>query len=98
MTIKLFISYRSTDSAKVDTIASNLTSLKNEDGTARYSTWQDKKNMPVGQDWWESIVDAIIGCDVFVFFISQEALKSDVCKAELAYARKRNRPIIPIVL
>jgi formylglycine-generating enzyme required for sulfatase activity len=98
MTVKLFISYRSTDSVKVDTIVARLNTLKEDDGTSRYFTWQDKKNMPVGQDWWESIVDAIINCDVFVFFISQESLKSEVCKAELAYARKRNRPIIPIVL
>jgi formylglycine-generating enzyme required for sulfatase activity len=96
--LKLFISYRSLDSAKVDAIVSRLGSLKNEDETARYIPWQDKTGIPGAKDWWEAIVDAIIDCDVFVFNISQEALKSDVCRAELSYARKRNRPIIPVVL
>jgi formylglycine-generating enzyme required for sulfatase activity len=96
--MKLFISYRSLDSAKVDMIVSRLASLKNEDKTPRYTPWQDKTGIPAGKDWWEAIVDAIIDCDVFVFHISQDALKSDVCRAELSYARKRNRPIIPVVL
>lgn len=96
--VKLFISYRSVDSAKVDAIVARLASLKETDGTPRYIAWQDKTGIPAAKDWWEAIVDAIIDCDVFVFHISQEALKSDVCRAELSYARKRNRPIIPVVL
>ena len=43
-------------------------------------------------------VDAIIDCQIFVFHISAEALKSDVCRAELQYARERNRFIVPVVL
>jgi hypothetical protein len=34
--IKLFISYRSLDSAKVDTLVARMKSLKNADGTPRY--------------------------------------------------------------
>lgn len=98
MTLKLFISYRSTDSAKVDAIVARLTSLKNQDGTPRYTPWQDKYGIPAGKDWWEAIIEAIVDCQIFVFNISEEALKSDVCRAELKYARERNRPIIPIVL
>jgi formylglycine-generating enzyme required for sulfatase activity len=95
---KLFISYRSLDSAKVDAIVSSLAALKKPDGTLLYTTWQDKKGIPPGKDWWEAIVDAIIDCEIFVFHISEEALKSDVCRAELQYARERNRFIIPVVL
>lgn len=95
---KLFISYRSLDSAKVDAIVASLAALRKPDGTLLYTTWQDKKGIPPGKDWWEAIVDAIIDCEIFVFHISEESLKSDVCRAELHYARERNRFIIPVVL
>ncbi len=98
-TKKLFISYRSSDATKVGKIAQNLTSLKYEDGTPRYIIWQDKYNLPpASPNWWDSIIDAIIDCDVFVFHLSRDSLQSSVCRAELDYAHKRNRPIIPIVL
>ena len=96
---KLFISYRSSDAAKVDKIARDLGLLQYDDGTAHYKTWQDKLNLPpASPNWWDAIVDAIIDCDVFVFHLSRESLQSAVCQAELDYAHKRNRPIIPVVL
>jgi hypothetical protein len=98
-TKKLFISYRSSDAAKVDKIARDLALLKYDDGTPRYVTWQDKHNLPpASPNWWDAIVDAITDCDIFVFHLSRESLQSAVCRAELDYAHKRNRPIVPIVL
>lgn len=98
-TRKLFISYRSSDSAKVDKISRDLSLLKHDDGTPRFTTWQDKHNLPpASPNWWDAIVDAIGDCDVFVFHLSNASLQSEVCRAELEYARKRNRPIIPVVL
>jgi len=98
-TKKLFISYRSSDSAKVDKIARDLASLKHDDGTPRYITWQDKHNLPpASTNWWDAIVDAIIDCDMFVFHLSRESLRSEVCRAELDYAHRINKPIIPVVL
>jgi tetratricopeptide (TPR) repeat protein len=97
--LKLFICYRSSDSPKVDKIARDLSLLKHDDGTPRYTTWQDKHNLPPATPhWWDAIVDAIIDCQVFVFHISQDSLQSVVCQAELDYAHRLNRPIIPIVL
>lgn len=67
-TKKLFISYRSSDAHKVDKIARDLGLLQHADGTPRYTTWQDKLNLPpASPHWWDAIVDAIEGCDVFVF-------------------------------
>jgi formylglycine-generating enzyme required for sulfatase activity len=96
--IKLFISYRSLDSAKVDKLVTRIASLKNGDGTPRYQIWQDKTSIPVGQDWWQAIVQGIDKCDVFVFMVSRESVQNVNCRDELTYARKRNRPIIPFVL
>lgn len=98
-TRSLFISYRSSDAAKVDKIARDLTLLKYDDGSLRYTTWQDKHNLPpASPNWWDAIVDAIEQCEIFVFNLSWDSLQSEVCRAELEYAHKRNRPIIPIVL
>ncbi|MEC4819902.1 MAG: toll/interleukin-1 receptor domain-containing protein, partial [Scytonema sp. PMC 1069.18] len=98
-TLNLFISYSSDNSIQVDKIASDIRRLRHTDGTPRYTTWQDKHNLvPGSPHWWDSIVDAIEKCDVFVFHISQASLQSYVCLAELDYAHKLNLPIIPVVL
>lgn len=98
----IFISYRSLDSVKVDSIVTRLRALKNPNGTPCYRIWQDKDRngdgIPPGADWWESIVDAIIQCRVFVFMMSAESVKNENCRAELRYAYARNRHILPVVL
>lgn len=95
---KLFISYRSTDSEKVEKIINELASFRDEDGNLLYKTWQDKHNLVSANYWWNAITDAIIDCQIFVFFMSPDSLVSPVCLAELNYARQRNRPIIPVAL
>lgn len=94
----IFVSYRSLDSAKVDALVARLRTLKNNDGTPRFNIWQDKHNIPDGHDWWESIVDGIINSSVIIFMLSRESAQNINCRAELTYARKRNRPVIPLVL
>lgn len=96
--MKLFISYRSLDSVKVDTIVSRLRNMQPVDGIPNFVPWQDKYGIVDGHDWWEAIVNAIIDCDVFVFMVSRESVQNVNCRAELNYARRRNRPILPIVL
>ncbi|MEM9954542.1 MAG: SUMF1/EgtB/PvdO family nonheme iron enzyme [Chloroflexota bacterium] len=89
--MKLFVSYRSTDSSKVDPIVHRLRSLG-------YSIWQDKDSIPAGQDWWEAICEGIVTSDVFLFMVSEESVKSFACLAELSYAHELNLPIIPFVI
>ncbi len=95
---KLFISYRSLDSVKVDSIVARLRNFKSDDGSQRFTVWQDKISIPAGQDWWNSIVNAIGDCHIFVFMVSHESVQNPHCRAELSYARRRNRPVIPVVL
>lgn len=89
--MKLFVSYRSTDSPHVDPIVARLRVLG-------YEVWQDKTSIPPGQDWWEAICEGIVGCDVFLFMLSEESVKSFACLAELSYAHELNLPIIPFVI
>ena len=98
-TKSLFISYRSSDAAKVDRLAHDLALLSHPDGTPHFRTWQDKHNLPpASPNWWDAIVDAITVCDLFMFNLSRASLQSEVCRAELDYAHKRNRAIITVVL
>lgn len=98
-TKQIFISYRSNDAVKVDKIARDLSLLQYDDGTSCYIPWQDKHNLPpASPSWWDSIVEAIERCDMFVFHLSRGSLQSEVCRAELDYAYRRNRPIVPVVL
>ena len=97
--IKLFISYRSLDSAKVDACLQQIEAFKDADGKPRYQIWIDRRSIPGGADWWKSIVNGIRHeCAVFVFMVSEESVKSENCRAELKFARQLNRPILPVVL
>jgi len=96
---KLFISYRSLDSKTVDECLAQIEALKDEHGNPRYTVWIDRRSIPTGQDWWQSIVKGIRKeCEVFVFMVSQESVRSENCRIELRFARQLNRPIMPIVL
>lgn len=95
---KLFVSYRSADSDKVDMIVARLRSSYTEDGRQEYQVWQDKDSIPAGIDWWEAIVSGIENCDIFIFMLSEGSVNSENCLAELSYAHQLNKPIVPIVL
>lgn len=51
-----------------------------------------------GDDWWEIIVDRIKWCDVFIFLISMNSLKSVYCKRELNIAMRQGKRIVPLLL
>jgi formylglycine-generating enzyme required for sulfatase activity len=75
-----------------------LHSLKDSQDQPLYECWQDKHSIPPGQDWWKAIVKGIEDCQIFIFMLSRESAQNENCRAELSYARRRNRPILPIVL
>jgi sulfatase modifying factor 1 len=95
---KLFISYRSLDSIKVNPLVGRLASLIDSEKKPLYQLWQDKKDIVSGEDWWKAILAGIDDCDVFIFMVSRESVKNKHCRAEIKYARDVNRPILPVVL
>ena len=98
----LFFSYRNspTDAPKADRIAEQLRQECFPDTTdLRYHVWQDKHSLPPAiPHWWDEIVKAIEACDVLIFALSEDSLSSPFCLAELDYAHRRGRPIVPVVL
>ena len=51
-----------------------------------------------GEDWWEIILQRLEWCDVFVYLISNNSLRSQYCKSELEIALKWKKAIMPVLL
>lgn len=55
------------------------------------------RDVVVGDDaWWQGLCDRIHDHDVFVVALSDHALRSTLCRAELAYARSLGIPVLPV--
>ncbi|WP_353571390.1 TIR domain-containing protein [Candidatus Albibeggiatoa sp. nov. BB20] len=59
--------------------------------------WIDWEGIPHGSDWWNEIEAGIETANAFVFIITPESLKSDVCARELEHALKHNKKLVPIL-
>lgn len=88
MTAAVFLSYSSRDRGRVDNLLSALR-------RAHADVWFDEE-LGGGDAWWQMILERIRGCDVFVFAMTDDSLKSRPCLAELGYARALGKPVLPI--
>lgn len=60
-----------------------------------YDTWLDTSDMPVGASMVGALKTSIDNCDCLIAWLTEDYLQSDYCKAELIYARKSGKIIIP---
>jgi hypothetical protein len=86
--MKVFISYSSRDGVAVRSLANDLEQ-------ARQQVWLDH-DLGGGEAWWAEILAQIRGCDVLVFALSDNSLRSKPCRAELDYAQALGAPILPV--
>ncbi|ORV45541.1 hypothetical protein AWC02_13320 [Mycolicibacter engbaekii] len=84
----LFVSYASQDRELVDPLVCDLRS-------AGQRVWLDEE-LGGGEAWWQTILDRIRCCSVFIVALSNNSLRSKPCQAELAYARALYRPVLPV--
>ncbi len=62
---------------------------------ARMQVWLD--DAPGGGEaWWTAILEHIRECGVFVSALSDMALQSKICTAELDYAKSLGLPVLPV--
>jgi len=87
-TKRVFISYKREDRPRVKDLAENLEEVG-------LQVWYDK-SIRVGDHWWDTILEQIEQCDVFVFAISQLALRSIPCQREREYAAALGKPFLLI--
>ncbi|WP_034609345.1 TIR domain-containing protein [Cellulomonas sp. URHD0024] len=84
----LFASYSSKDLAAVKRLVDDL-------GPTRFDVWFDQE-LRGGDDWWNEILGQIATCEVFIFALSDNSLRSKPCGVELAYAQALGAPVLPV--
>ena len=65
--------------------------------------WIDKQpapleGIPPGLEWWKSIEKGILDAAVFIFILTPESITSGVCQAEVAFAVKNGKRLIPLLV
>lgn len=84
----VFVSYSRSDSSAVGRLVAQLKE-------AGYRVWHDV-SLTGGQHWWDSILEEIRRCDIFLFALSRESIDSEACRRELDYAAALERRLVPV--
>lgn len=87
---KIFISYSSKNREAVSVLEKHLATLG-------YQPWYDKE-LTGGHVWWNSILQAIRDCELFIFALSRDSLASVPCREEHRYAAALNKTILPVLI
>lgn len=86
----VFISYSRKDSAFVRRLFDGLKARGKE-------VWADFEDIPKAADWWQEIQAGINAADSFVFVISPDSVRSDVCRQEVDHAVASSKRLIPLL-
>lgn len=86
----IFISYAHLDSDIVLPIIDSLCSKG-------FNVWYDS-GIEAGSEWPEYIAEKLLGCEVFIAFLSENAVFSSNCKQEIRYAISKNKKFLRVHL
>ena len=86
----VFISYARKDAAFADRLEA---ALKTWGAESRI----DRSDIYAFEDWWKRIEDLIREADTVIVVLSPDAVASDICKKEAAFAISLNKRLAPIV-
>ena len=87
----IFISYSRKDINFAEKIVQSL-------AENNLDTWVDWKSIPKGEDWQQEIYRGIEGADAFLFLLSPDAVKSEICNKEITHAVENSKRILPILI
>jgi len=87
---KAFLSYSRKDKAFAQTLVEAF--IQHD-----YQVWVDWEDIPPNADWWQEIETGIEQAESFVCVLSQDYVRSDVCRREIEYALKHHKRLVPIV-
>lgn len=85
----IFISY----SSKQKSIADGVCHYLEENG---FKCWMAPRDIPVGNEYDDLIMEAIMSCNCVVLVFSETASKSRYVKAEINIAFAKGKPILPL--
>ena len=89
---QIFISYSRADRQFLDRFVPLLRKVYGNS-----SLWYDD-DIHGGVDWWEMILRKIADCELFIYLVSNDALASPYCQAELREALRLKKQILPVVV
>jgi WD40 repeat protein len=87
---KIFISYSRKDLAFVDRLDAALRARG-------FEPLIDRAEIYAFEDWWRRIEGLITKADTIVFVLSPDAVTSDICAKEVAFADSLNKRFAPVV-
>ncbi len=87
--MKVFLSYNRADASVAETVADDVHRLGHE-------AWYDRE-VAGGQTWWNSILEQIRACDLFLFIMTVKSLESEACVAEYSYASELCKRVLPVL-
>lgn len=87
-TKSIMISYARSDQPQVSKIVNTLQQLGND-------VWTDEERA-AGSSGWESVLDHIDRCTIFLFAVSPSSLQSEECRSERQYAMALGKPVLPV--
>jgi len=88
---KLFVSYSRKDSKTAQKLIAAFKEMEQE-------VWVDWESIPPASDWLEQIFRGIEESEAFIFLVSPDSVKSEVCNVEIGRAALNNKRIIPVVI
>ena len=88
---KIFLSYSRRDSEAAHKFVDALEKTGHD-------VWVDWEAISPAVDWLEKIKNGIEESDAFVFLVSPNSIKSEVCNVEIGHAALNNKRIVPVVL
>ncbi len=88
---KLFVSYSRKDSKTAHKLIDAIKKMDQE-------VWVDWESIPPAADWLEQIFRGIEESEAFIFVVSPDSIKSEVCNVEIGRAALNNKRIIPVVI
>lgn len=87
----VFISYSRKDKAFVKNMFDALAPDRER------PVWVDWEDIPPSNDWLDEIHKGIETKDCFIFVLSPDSIKSEVCNWEVDHAVKNGKRMIPVV-
>lgn len=86
----VFVSYSRKDASFVDRLEAALKARG-------FASKIDRSDIYAFEDWWRRIETLILKADTIVFVISPEAVSSNICRKEVAFAAELGKRFAPIV-